>query len=315
MQKDMKPEIKNLPTITVILPTLNGEDVIRDCLASIKNQSYTKEKIKTIVVDNGSTDKTAQLISKNFPQTKLVRIQKNIGSAPALNIAAKLANTEYILATNDDVTFEKNCLKNLVFEAESDSSIGIVTGKMMSFTKPHKFSIPGFKINHYLGYHPFDLKNIGKVRECDWAVGACILVKTNLLKKIGYFDPDYIFCGEEYDLSFRIRLLGLKIIYTPKAVFYHRFKRNLKPNQNALFAHYRGKFRYMFKNGRLDHLLVFLPAQLIVSPILCFFLARGQNISPIYKAFYWNLKNLKKTLKIRPKKNLDDSFNPKINLE
>lgn len=287
------------PKISIIIPSYNGLDVLPQCLDSLKQQTYPQEKTEVIVIDNGSKEPIPPFLRQLFPKVKFIRLLKNYGSAKAINIGVEKAKREYILATNDDVVFDRNCLKNLLKVALSDPSIGITTGKMLYMNKPHNLAIPGFKINHYLGYFPYDLEDIDKIRECDWAVGACLLIKKNLLKKLGNFDEGYIFCGEEYDLSFQVKRNNLKIIYAPKAIFYHKFKRSSKPDKANLFAHYRGKIRYMLKNGKIPHLLIFLPIQLLIIPLIYLFKSEEDPIIAIIEAFIWNLKNLRKTLKSR----------------
>lgn len=292
----MIKKFENYDSISVIVPTLNGHDIIGNLISSIYNQSYPGQ-IEIIITDDGSTDQTSNYVKTNWPNVKLLKFTKNRGSAIALNACAKAAQGKFILATNDDVVFKKNSLAALVDCWHSQKNVGIVTGKML--TPDGKLVIPGFKINHFLGYHPYDLKNTNRIREADWAVGACLLIKKDLLKTAGYFDPGFIFCGEEYDLSFQVRRLGFKILYTPKAIFYHAFRRNLHPSPSTLFAHYRGKFRYMFKNASLAHLLVFLPVQLIFIPIIYTFQNKFINIITIFKALVWNIIQLSKTLKAR----------------
>lgn len=283
-------------SVSVIVPSLNGRRIIGALINSIKGQNYSGQ-VEIIVVDDGSTDGTTAYVKKFWPKVKIATFFKNRGSAPALNRAAKMAHGKFILATNDDAVFEKNSIAALLECWYASKNVGIVTGKM--FGPGRKFAIPGFRINHFLGYHPYDFKNADKIREADWAVGACLLIKKSLLKRVGWFDPKFIFCGEEYDLCFQVKRLGLKILYTPKAIFHHAFRRNYRPTSDTLFAHYRGKIRYMFKNAHFFHLLVFLPLQLFFVPVLFIFQRKDINIIPIYKAFFWNIANLPETIKSR----------------
>ena len=287
---------KKFDSVSVIIPSLNGRKIIGNLIRSIYNQNYPGQ-IEIIVTDDGSQDGTSTYIKVHWPKIRLIRFSQNKGSAPALNASAKKTRGKFILATNDDVVFEKNAIAALVECWHSAKNVGIVTGKM--FGPGRKFAIPGFRINHFLGYHPYDFKNANKIREADWAVGACLLIEKSLLRRLGYFDPKFIFCGEEYDLSFQIRRLGYKILYTPKAVFYHAFRRSFRPSAGTLFAHYRGKFRYMFKNASFANLLLFLPAQLIFIPITYIFQNKFVNIIQIYRALLWNIQNLPQTLESR----------------
>lgn len=287
---------KKNDSVSVIIPSLNGKKIIGNLIKSIYRQKYPGQ-IEIIVTDDGSTDGTLTYIRSNWPKVRVIRFSQNKGSAPALNAAAKIAAFDFILATNDDVTFEQNTIRALVDCWHSRERVGIVTGKM--FGPGRKFAIPGFRINHFLGYHPYDFKERNKIREADWAVGACLFIKKDLLEKIGYFDPDFIFCGEEYDISFQIKRLGYKILYAPDAVFHHKFRRNLHPNFDTLFAHYRGKFRYMFKNALPEHLIVFLPLQLFIVPIYLIGQKKLLQIVAMYKALFWNILKLPQTMKAR----------------
>lgn len=296
--------LKDQPSVSFVFPTLNGKTLITSILNSIKNQTYPSKKIEVIVVDNHSSDGTVQLIRKKFPWVKLIELKTNTGSAYPITVGAKIAKGDYILATNDDVVFEKNCLHWLINLILSDSTIGIVTGKMLNLKPPHKLAIPGFRINPWLGYQPYDLKKSHCVRKCDWAPGACVLISKTLLKKVGYFDNGYIFCGDDYDVCFQVKALGYKIMYTPKAVFYHVFSRSggkARPTQINLFCHYRGKFRYALKNSTPPQILTTFISQILFGPIYTYFFFRNKTFFPMFKALVWNMKHLRQTIKARQK--------------
>lgn len=276
--------------------------MVAKVISSIRNQNYPREKVELIVVDNGSVDGTPNLINRRFPWVKLIRLNRNTGSAYPITLAAKQAKREYILATNDDVIFDKNCLKELVKLILTDPSVGMVTGKMLYLAPPHKIAIPGFKINPYFGYQPYDLTDSHKVRPCDWAPGACMLIKRQLLASIGYFDDKYFFCGDDYDVCFRIRSCGYHIMYAPRAVFYHAFSRaggQKKPSRDNLFAHYRGKFRYALKNSSPVQIATTIASQVIVGPIYTYLMFRNNTWLPTILALAWNIKHLNETLASR----------------
>lgn len=294
---------KRLPSITVIFPTFNGQRLITKVLESIRSQNYPHERIEVIVIDNASTDGTADIIKKNFPWVKLIRLPQNTGSAPPITLGAKIARGDYILATNDDVIFDKNCLRKLTeLTLSDDSRIGVVTGKMLDLTPPHQPLFFGFRVNLYLGYHTYDFQNSDKIRECGWAPGACIFVKKTLMEKAGYFDNDYIFCGDDHDFCFQIRSLGYKIIYNPQAIYYHGFTRargQNGPTQEHLFAHYRGKIRFMIKNATILQIATFFPTQIIFGPVYSYFKFGHKTFFPLIRGLIWNISQLKQTLKAR----------------
>lgn len=294
--------MKNYPDISVIVPCLNSKKIIGNLIKSIDKQKYPA-KIEIVVTDDGSADGTAlYLKSKSASWRTKIRVisfSQNQGSAPALNAAAKSAKYQYILATNDDVVFDKNAFLELAKCAKSQQNVGIVTGKMLD--SQGQFAIPGFRINHYLGYHPYDLQNKNKIRDCDWAVGACILIKKSLLEKAGGFDHDYGFYGEDYDLSFQIKRAGLRIIYTPNAVFTHYFRRSSLKKQpySNLFNHYQSKTRYLLKNCTPLQITTYFLIQFLPVPFYYLLEGKFQKTFAIYAALFSNLQNLKKTLKSR----------------
>lgn len=312
IQQSLTPKLKShrlpfpsdLPSITIVFPALNGKVLISQVLNSIKNQNYPAKKIEVIVIDNASTDGTPDLIENKFPWVKLIKLTKNTGSAPPVTMGTKIARGDYLLATNDDVILEKNCLRELVKLTLSDPRIGIATGKMLDLASPHKPLFFGFRVNPYLGYHTFDFRDSDKIRECDWAPGACIFVKKTLMEKAGYFDDDYIFCGDDHDFCFQVRSLGYKIMYTPQAAYYHGFTRakgENGPSQENLFAHYRGKIRFMIKNATLLEMSTFFPTQILFGPFYSFFKFGHKTFFPIVKAIVWNINHLNNTLIARQK--------------
>lgn len=293
------------PRIGVIIPTYNRFPELKKCLNSLKKQSYPQKKITLVVIDNNSQDHTATLREQNSPCLKIVHLKKNIGFAPAINLAAKKLKSKYLLVTNDDVIFAKDYLKKLVALMEKNSKVAITHGKMY-FRNSKKIATPGFRILSFLGYHPHYYLNLNLTQECDIATGGNMFIRRLVYDKVGGFDPGFFFCGEDYDFCFRVKKIGYQIFYHPQAVCSHGFLASRKKagfTQKALFSHYQGKFRYMLKNASLWQFVFFFPAQFIGWPIVAFFRG-GASFSlypPMLKAVYWNLNHLKETLKARKK--------------
>lgn len=289
----MKRITKNmLLSVTVVLPTMNRKNSLQKSLRSLYKMDYPKQRLELIVIDNGSTDGTSFLVKEQFPQTKLITLPSNIGFAPALNAGVRQARGKYIFVTNDDVIFDKNCLSELVKLAQSDTTIGIVGGKMFFYNQPNQMALSGFRVNIWLGYHPYDFKGKDQVREMDVATGGCMLIRKSMLKFIGFFDEGFFFCGEDYDLCFRARIAGFKIIYCPTAIVWHKFLGSGGQSFSALFAHYQGKFRFMFIHANFFQLFLFFPLQLVIGL---------RHVNPIFAALFWNIKNLPSALESRRK--------------
>lgn len=292
MKKIYTQYTANLPKITVVLPTLNRKKSLQESLKSLYKMEYPYHKQEVIVIDNGSTDNTSLFVKEKFPKVKLITLPRNIGFAPALNVGIKKAKGSYIFITNDDVIFNRNCLSELVKLAQSDKTIGIIGGKMFFRDRPKRMALPGFRVNIWLGYHPYDFKGKDQVREMDVATGGCMLMRKSMLKFTGLFDEGFFFCGEDYDLCFRARIAGFKVMYCPTALIWHKFLGSSAQSFSSLFAHYRGKFRFMLIHATIIQLLVFLPVQIVVGI---------RYFRPLFAAFYWNIKNISLAFESRRK--------------
>ncbi|MBI4058006.1 glycosyltransferase family 2 protein [Candidatus Microgenomates bacterium] len=278
------------PSVTVVLPTMNRQKSLKETLFSLYNMNYPRKQLEVLVIDNGSRDKTSEMVKKYFPRITLITLPENIGFAPALNLGIEHSKGKYIFITNDDVIFDKQCLKELVKLAQNDKTIGIVGGKMFFRDQPDIVALPGFRVNIWLGYHPYDFEGAESVRKMDVATGGCMLIRRSMLDITGPFDPGFFFCGEDYDLCFRAKTTGFKVMYCPTALLWHEFAGSGQQTNESLFAHYRGKFRFMLIHATPLQILVFSPIQVV---------AGRRHLGPISSAFVWNLKNLQSTLQSR----------------
>ncbi len=112
------------PYLSVIIPTYNEEAGIEECIKSLYQQNYSKEKIELIVVDDGSTDKTVDIIRK-YPIKVLT--QEHKGKSEALNLGVKSSTHDFIVTVDADTIFDKDCLMHLV-RPLMDTTIGATTG-------------------------------------------------------------------------------------------------------------------------------------------------------------------------------------------
>lgn len=293
--------MKNLPKVTITFPNYNGGQEPIECLKSIKKLNYPKDKLETIVVDNGSTDGSKELILKKFPNVLLIQNKKNLGFAKAVNQAIKSARGDYIFITNDDVVFGKKSLKNLVDYSFNNQQIGILGGLIYKKNPKNKISTAGNRMNLLTG-NVFSCSNPKKIKEPGWIPGCGMLVKKSTLGKIGLLDDLFTYSFEDYDFCLRAKDADFKVIYLPKAVFWHRV--STTANKNRKLTHYQwyqSKLRFAIKNLPILNVLSILIFQTAIIPFAAV-IKRDHRIIPYIKALTWNLKNLSKTLKSRRKK-------------
>lgn len=213
------------PRIYVVIPNWNGKDFLSACLDSLLAQT---QKTPIIVVDNGSSDGSQELIKTKYPQITLVELNKNYGFAGGVNTGIKEAmknGAKYAALLNNDAVADKDWLKNLVDVLEKSPKTGIVTSKIMRSDKKHLdstgdfYSIWGLPFPR--GRNEVDAGQYNEQTEVFAASGGASLYRITMFEQIGLFDEDFFAYFEDVDISFRAQLAGWKIQYAPSAVVYH----------------------------------------------------------------------------------------------
>ncbi len=229
--------------LSVIILSYNTKRLTEECLSSLLN-SLSKIKglkIEIIVVDNGSTDGSDEMLKnfkfKNSIQFKLIINKTNAGYPKGNNQALKLAQGKYVLFLNSDVLIDNVNFSNIINYLDKNQNIGVLTVKVLLSNKTiDPASHRGFptiwnsicyfsgleelfrnilRLNKIFGgYHLVHL-NLQKIHEIDSPTGAFYLTRKKILEKLGGFDEDFFMYGEDLDLSYRIKKLGYMIVYYP----------------------------------------------------------------------------------------------------
>lgn len=222
---------KKFPEVSVIIPNWNGKSLIKNCLDSLKKQSYKNFEI--LVIDNGSTDGSVEFIKKSYPDVNLIELKENTGFAPAVNLGIKICTGLYMVLINNDTIVDKDCLRFLVKSAKKDKDIGMVAAKILQMDNPKLIDSAGDYIDavghaNNIGYGEKDGKNFDKGQNVFLVSGGGCLIKREVFEKVGFFDPDYFAYMEDVDFSFRAQFKGFKGWLQPKAVIYHKHKATSK---------------------------------------------------------------------------------------
>lgn len=248
--------------VSVIIVTWNSSAHIAPCLASIKEKT-TGIDYEVIVVDNASTDGTADLIEKDFPWVHLISNTTNDGFGRANNLGAREATGELLFFLNDDTVLTENSIQ-IMSEKMSDS-IGVL-GCHLTFTDgSHQDSVrrdPQFKdqfviltklhnffprmIEHYLATET----DYTKEQDVEQLMGACMMMRRSEFKKHNGFDPRFFIWFEEVDLIKRIRESGKRIVYTPATQLIHlkgqSFGKVISVKKQRMFQ--KSQRQYFFKH-------------------------------------------------------------------
>ena len=258
-------------SIAIVILSFNGEKDTLECLKSIKNLKTDGFKLLTIVVDNGST-KALNLGNFQFPisnfQFKLIRNEENLGFSGGNNVGIRYAlkkNADYICILNNDTIVDQSLIEELLKLAQSNERIGIVVPKIY-FAKGFEFHKNRYKeeergrviwyaggvmdwrnaIGAHRGVDEVDHGQYKKVQETDFASGCCMFVKREVFEKIGFFDEKYFLYYEDNDLSQRAKREGFRIIYSPKAVLWHKNAGSAGGSGSKLQDYYITRNRLLF---------------------------------------------------------------------
>lgn len=243
--------------VAVVILNYNGEHHLRRFLPSVVEGS---EGADVVVVDNGSTDGSLQLLQSEFTTVKTVVFDKNYGFAEGYNRAlAALDGYDYCVLLNSDVQTPKSWLTPLVEMLDADSTVAVVAPKIMSVAEPTKFEYAGAAggFIDYLGY-PFcrgrilsnvetDSGQYDDRRDIFWASGAALCCRREVFEALGGFDDDFFAHMEEIDLQWRMQLSGWRIVVEPKSVVYHLGGGTLPASSRKIFLNHRNNLAMLFK--------------------------------------------------------------------
>lgn len=259
------------PKISVIVPTWNGSKTIAACIKSLFNQSSRPAEI--IVVDNASTDSTARIVSR-FKQVKLVKLAINTGVVGGRNAGIRTASpgSDYLFFFDHDMVADRNMIKHLL-DTSRKQNAGITTPKIYYLHDKNHIWAAGTGINVFTGQVLFrNGQDIGQFdkNEPVQVAPAAILVRREVIGKIGGFDPLFVSSWEDADFCFRAKKAGFSTYYSPQAIAFHDIEFDPRADARRLlgrYGFYIGQNRILFmkrfgKNFRL-FLLVFMPVYLI----------------------------------------------------
>lgn len=225
--------------LSIIILNYNTKDLLRDCLKSVLAAEKNGFCFEVVVVDNASTDNSTAMVKKEFTQVKLIENQKNLGFAAGNNLAIPYTSGRYVLFLNPDTFVFAETFKKMLNFMENHSRVGaatcrveLLTGKLdeachrgfptpwnafCHFTGLEKiFPKVKFFSGYTLSYLPLD-----KPHEIDACSGSFLLVRRKVGNKLGWFDEDYFWYGEDIDFCYRLKEAGWQVYYVPEVKIIH----------------------------------------------------------------------------------------------
>jgi GT2 family glycosyltransferase len=228
-----------IPCISVLIVNYNTSTLLEQCLRSIFD-SKGDFAMEVLVADNGSTDGAPEMVRANYPEVSLIRYWRNVGYTRAINPLLRQAKGQYCLILHPDLELLPDTLRDLVDFLESHPQAGIVGGDLYypdGTPNPCEILFPGFR-NDLLGFAmrvlskmPGGRKLIGNYNPTEWSHrstsrvnwvwNACMMIRREVLERVGHFDEDFYVWYGDWDLCKRATDAGWWVYYVRGATAIH----------------------------------------------------------------------------------------------
>jgi hypothetical protein len=267
---------------SVIVVTHNSFAYLRPCLKSICKELGPQDEL--IVVDNGSTDGSVDVVRTEFPWARLIRAG-NIGYSGGNNLGAAQARGEYLMFLNPDTVLQASALDALLTPLERASNVALTTPCIVYLSPPDVVNTCGTTI-HYTGLAYCRGANRPRTdyetsSEVDAVSGAAFAIRRAVFEELGGFDDRFFMYVEDTDLSLRARLAGYRCLYVAEAVVRHDYQLSYSPGK--AFYLDRNRHLMLLKNLSRTTYLRLLPGLLISELVTWgFLLLKGPR--------YWGVK-------------------------
>jgi GT2 family glycosyltransferase len=244
----------NVARLAIVILNYNRADLLADCLRSIYG-SPTRYALDVWVVDNASSDGSAAMVREQFPQARLIVSERNGGYAYGNNLALReivatsdwsmapnlqtSTSPDYIMLLNNDTVVPAGALDGLVDYLEAQPEVGVVGPKLAlsdgSLDLACRRSFPTPEVAFYrlvglaalfprsprFGRYNMTYLDDSITTEVDAVVGACMLLRTSVVREVGLLDETFFMYGEDLDWAYRIKQYGWRIVYYPAVRVLH----------------------------------------------------------------------------------------------
>jgi GT2 family glycosyltransferase len=214
---------------------------------------------ETIVVDNGSTDDSAELLARELPSVRWIQLEGNNGFPAAVNAGLEYSTADWVLLLNNDATIDPAAIRRIM-ERPIHADVGTVAMQMRFAAQPELVNSAGIGVD-VLGIaydRCLGTRAGGPASEPAEVFGACggaALYRCAMLDDIGRFDGDYFLYLDDADVAWRSRMAGWRALYVPDAVVWHDHSATTRHGSSFKYFHVgRSRVRLLAKNADGRHL-------------------------------------------------------------
>jgi GT2 family glycosyltransferase len=277
-------------SLSIIIVSWNTRKLLENCLGSILANPPISP-FENWVVDNASTDDSPRMVREKFPQVHLIENHENVGFARANNQAIQRCTGKYILLLNPDTLVASGALQALVDFLDKHPEAGAAgarilnpDGSMQISSHPRpSLSRELWRLFHLDSLSPYAEYPLIKwetnqAQQVDVLMGACLLLRKEVLDQVGFLDEDYFIYSEEVDLCYRIQRAGWRLFWIPRAEVVHFGGQSTQQAPTEMFLSlYHSKIKYFRKHhggsaAQIYKLILRIAAlsRLILAPFVIF---------------------------------------------
>ncbi len=218
---------EQLPTCSLVIVAFNAAHHLAPCLNSLAALDYPSDRYEVIVVDNGSTDETLELLGESYSWVRVLPQGRNLGFAEANDVGAEASGFDCVAPVNADMHFPRDWLREMVRHYDPEGGVPCVSSLILDWDGSH-VDFAGGLLNwaghgNQVGYgRPVGTVHLEDGRELLFPCGGAMLIERELFLDVGGFDPSYFIYFEDVDLGWRLRLFGHRTVLAATARAYHR---------------------------------------------------------------------------------------------
>jgi GT2 family glycosyltransferase len=264
------------PLVAIVIVNYNGLSDTLECLSSVSKICY--DNFKVIVVDNASNDDSINKLRKKYPYAIYITNSINLGFTGGNNIGFKEAyklGAKYIFCLNNDIVISENSLRELTLFLERNPRVGLIGPLTCYYDDKETIAFAGGNINRNTGL--ISLINKEKKRSditeifvpCTFVEGAAILIRADLLKKIGGFNEEYFLTSEESELCVKVNDLGYELGVLTTCCIWHKVSKSMvAESELSTYFIFRNKLYFVRYNNH--DLTIFDLLKIIHYYLICF---------------------------------------------
>jgi hypothetical protein len=253
--------------VSVVIVSYNSREVLPACLNSLREHT-AGVPYEAIVVDNASTDGTADLVARDYPWVRLIRRPSNAGLSAAVNEGVAASFGTYIAQLNPDIRIAQDVLAPLAAYLREHPDVAIAAPRLLNDDGTLQLScrsFPGYSTalfsryslltrllpgNRYSARYLMSDADHGVTRDVDWVSGAALMLPRAVFDRLGGWDAGFFLFSEDVDLCRRAHDAGYRVVYLAEHAVYHRIGISVSASSRVIIERHRSMWRYYRKHLR-----------------------------------------------------------------